>query len=127
MSKKEIFFTPKAPRPKGPYSQAVIYNGILYVSGQGPFLPEPGSITGQTIEEQARAALNNIKAIVEAAGFKMENVIKVTCYLTDLNDLEKFNKVYSEFFPKDPPARSTLQAAKLPADMKIEIDAIVGK
>lgn len=127
MSKKEIFYTQKAPHPKGPYSQAVIYDGILYISGQGPFDPQTGTIIRGTIEEETRLTLNSVKAIVEEAGFSMEDVIKVTCYLADLNDFEKFNKVYAEFFPKDPPARSTLQAARLPADMKVELDAIVAK
>lgn len=127
MAKKQIFYTQKAPRPKGPYSQAVIHNGILYISGQGPFDPKTGNIIRGTIEEETQATLNNIKTIVKEAGFNMEDAIKVTCFLADMNDFEKFNKVYSEFFPVDPPARSTLQASRLPADMKIEIDAIVAK
>lgn len=127
MAKKQIFYTQKAPRPKGPYSQAVIHNGILYISGQGPFDPKTGNIIRSTIEEETQATLNNIKTIVKEAGFNMEDAIKVTCFLADMNDFEKFNKVYSEFFPVDPPARSTLQASRLPADMKVEIDAIVAK
>lgn len=127
MSKKEIFFTPKAPHPKGPYSQAIIHDGILYISGQGPVDPATGNIIRGTIEEETRATLNNIKAITEAAGFRMQDTIKVTCFLSDINDFEKFNKVYAEFFPEDPPVRSTLQAGRLPLDIKVEIDAIVAK
>lgn len=127
MAKKEIFYTPKAPLPKGPYSQAVIHNGILYISGQGPVDPKNGNIVRGTIEEETRTTLNNIKTIVEEAGFGMEDVIKVNCFLSDMNDFEKFNKVYAEFFLKDPPARSTLQAGRLPVDIKVEIDAIVAK
>lgn len=127
MSKRKVFYTPKAPRPKGPYSQAAIYDGILYISGQGPVDSRTGNILRGPIEDETRLTLNNIKTIVEEAGFSMDEVIKVNCFLADMSDFEKFNKVYAEFFPKDPPVRTTLQAARLPSDIKVEIDVIAGK
>jgi len=126
MVKRQAFHSDKAPQPKGPYSQAIIHNQILYVSGQGPVEPATGSILRGTIEEQARATLNNLKTIIEEAGYALEGVIKVTCYLSNIDDFDRFNKVYSEYFPDAPPARTTIQAGRLPMDIKVEIDAIVG-
>ncbi|MEK7307525.1 MAG: Rid family detoxifying hydrolase [Nitrospirota bacterium] len=125
MSEKKPFYTPKAPKPKGPYSQAVIHNGLLYVSGQVPVDPETGLIVRSTIEEETKTVLNNIKIIVEEAGASMESVLKVTCYLADMDDFARFNNVYREYFEKEPPARTALQAGKLPLDVQVEIDAVV--
>jgi len=125
--KREAFHSDKAPQPKGPYSQAIIYNEILYVSGQGPVEPTTGSHVQGTIEEQARATLANLKTIIEEAGYTLEGVLKVTCYLSNMGDFDRFNKVYSEYFREAPPARTTIQAGRLPFDIKVEIDAIVGK
>jgi 2-iminobutanoate/2-iminopropanoate deaminase len=124
---RQVFRTDRAPQPKGPYSPAVIHNGLLYVSGQGPVDPASGDIIRGTIEEEAQAVLDNIRAIIEAAGFSMAGVLKVTCYLADMDDFERFNRVYAGFFPVDPPARTTIQAGRLPLDIKVEIDAIVGQ
>jgi len=125
MADKEIFCSDKAPAPKGPYSQAVIHNELMYLSGQIPIDPLTGSLVRSTIEEETEIVLNNIKIIVEAAGAGMEDVVKTTCYLADMEDFPRFNSEYEKFFAKNPPARTTFQAGKLPLDVQIEIDAIV--
>ncbi len=125
MPAKKIFYSENIPRPKGPYSQAIIHNGLLYVSGQIPIDPKTGILIRGSIEEETEAALNNIKAIVEDAGASMKDVIKVTCYLADMDNFERFNNVYKEYFKDEPPARSTIQAGRLPLDVQVEIDAIV--
>jgi 2-iminobutanoate/2-iminopropanoate deaminase len=124
MSLKNIFHTDKAPKPKGPYSQAVIHNGLLYLSGQIPLDPETRVLVKGGIEEETRAVLNSMKIIIEEAGAQLRNVLKVTCYLADLDEFAKFNAVYVEFFSQDPPARTTIQADKLPLGARVEIDAI---
>ncbi len=125
MNGKKIFSSNKAPKSKGPYSQGVIYGGLLYVSGQIPVDPGTGLLVRATIEEETESVLNNIKGIVEDAGAGMEDVLKMTCYLADMNDFERFNTVYEKYFPQYPPARTTLQAARLPLDVHVEMDAIV--
>lgn len=125
MANKKIFYTDMAPKPKGPYSQAVIHNGLLYVSGQIPVDPVIGTLIHSTIEEETGMVLDNLKIIVEEAGASMEDVLKVTCYLADMDDFARFNDVYRKYFPENPPARATVQAARLPLDVQIEIDAIV--
>jgi len=124
MAGKEIFYTGKAPEPKGPYSQAVIHNGVMYLSGQIPLNSE-GVLVRGTIEEETAAVLENIKIIVEEAGAGLEDVLKVTCYLADMEDFKRFNDVYKNYFPENPPARATIQAGKLPLDVQVEIDAFV--
>jgi len=124
MAKKEIFYSEKAPEPKGPYSQAVIHNGVMYLSGQIP-LDSAGALVHGTIEEETAAVLENIKLIVEEAGAGLKDVLKVTCYLADMEDFKRFNGVYRHYFPENPPARATIQAGKLPLDVQVEIDAIV--
>jgi 2-iminobutanoate/2-iminopropanoate deaminase len=125
MADKIIFYTDKAPTPKGPYSQAVIHNGLLYVSGQIPVDSVSGSLVRGTIEEETETVINNLKIIIEEAGAGLKDVLKVTCYLADMEDFSRFNEVYKKYFQDDPPARSTIQAGKLPLDVQIEIDAIV--
>jgi 2-iminobutanoate/2-iminopropanoate deaminase len=125
MAVKRVFHSNKAPEPKGPYSQGVINNGLLYISGQIPIDMESGSIVRATIEEETEAVLNNIRTIVEEAGAKMDDVLKVTCYLADIEDFPRFNEAYGKYFPKFPPARTAFQAGKLPMDVQIEMDAIV--
>lgn len=122
---KKIFYTENAPTPRGPYSQAVIHNGLLYISGQGPVDPETGTILRGTIEEETEITLNNIKTIIEEAGASLKDAIKVTCYLADMDDFGRFNEVYKKYFTDEPPARSTIQAGRLPMDIQIEMDAIV--
>jgi 2-iminobutanoate/2-iminopropanoate deaminase len=111
----------------GPYSQAIICDGLLYVSGQGPVDPATGQVRRASIEEEARAALDNLRAIIEDAGYSLAGVLKTTCFLADMEDFARFNRVYAEYFPDDPPARTTVQAGRLPNDIKVEIDAIVGR
>ena len=121
---KKTFYTKKAPEPKGPYSQAVICDNLVYISGQIPLDPKTGDIYKGSIEKESRLVLDNIKTIVEEAGGKMEDVLKTTCYLANMDDFNKFNEVYNEYFSKNPPARTTIQAGKLPLGVKIEMDAI---
>jgi 2-iminobutanoate/2-iminopropanoate deaminase len=97
----------------------------LYVSGQIPVDSVSGSLVRGTIEEETEAVINNLKIIVEEAGAGLKDVLKVTCYLADMEDFSRFNEVYKKYFQDDPPARSTIQAGKLPLDVQIEMDAIV--
>lgn len=122
--KRKVILTSKAPQPKGPYSQAVVHNGILYVSGQGPFDPITNKLIKGTIQQETARTLENIKVIITAAGGKLENILKITCYLADMDDYPVFNAAYKDYFIKEPPARTTIQAGRLPADIKIEMDAI---
>ena len=124
MAGKEIFYSDKAPEPKGPYSQAVIHNGVMYLSGQIP-LDSEGVLVRGTIEEETAAVLENMKILVEEAGAGLEDVMKVTCYLADMEDFKRFNDVYRNYFLENPPARTTIQAGRLPLDVQVEIDAIV--
>jgi 2-iminobutanoate/2-iminopropanoate deaminase len=98
---------------------------VLYLSGQVPVDPETGSLVRGTIEDETETVLNNIRNIVEEAGARLDDVIRVTCYLADLADFDRFNHVYEAFFSKSPPARTTFQAGRLPFDVQVEIDAIV--
>lgn len=125
MAKKRIFRSQRAPQAKGPYSQAVTHRGLLYVSGQIPIDPATGAPLRATIEEETERALNNLKLIVEDAGSTMDDVLKVTCYLADMDDFPRFNEAYAKFFPEFPPARSAVQVAGLPLDVQVEVDAIV--
>ncbi|MBC8413066.1 MAG: hypothetical protein ISR96_00045 [Nitrospira sp.] len=122
---KRVVHTAKAPAAKGPYSQAIIHGGVMYVSGQIPLDPDSGNIIKSTIEEETSAILNNLQAIVLESGAAMTDVLKVTCYLTDMDDFSRFNEVYSRYFQIDPPARTTIEAARLPLGARVEVDAIV--
>jgi 2-iminobutanoate/2-iminopropanoate deaminase len=124
---KKVFCTDKIPQPNGPYSQAVIYNETLYISGQLPLDPLTGDLVQGGIEEQAPASLNRLKIIAEEAGFSLKGALKVTCYLTDMNDFKRFNEIYALYFNDAPPARTAFQVGKLPLGAKIEIDAIIGR
>lgn len=125
--KKGIIFTENAPKPIGPYSQAILVenpNKFLVISGQIPIDPESGEIVNGGIEEQARQAIENLIAILEAAGATVDDVVKVTVYLRDMGDFGKFNKVYEEYFGRSKPARAVVEVANLPKGVKIEIEAI---
>lgn len=122
---KTIVSTAKAPAAIGPYSQGIIMNGMVYVSGQLPVDPATGLLV-EGIENQTRQALDNVSAILEAAGSSLEQVAKVTVYLSDISDFAAVNAVYAEYFTVNPPARVCLQAAALPKAALIEIDAIAG-
>jgi 2-iminobutanoate/2-iminopropanoate deaminase len=124
MNEKRVFYSKMAPRPKGPYSQAVIHRGLIYISGQVPVDPDTGLLVRGTIEEETEMVIRNIKLIVEEAGARMKDVLKTTCYLADLNDFERFNNIYKNYFLNDSPARTTIQAAGLPLNVQVEMDAI---
>jgi len=113
-----------APQPIGPYSQAIIANGFIFTAGQVPIDPASGKVVEGGIQYQTRRSLENIKAILEAAGSTMGKVVKTTVFLKDMNDFHFMNEVYSEYFKDTRPARSTVQAAKLPLDALVEIEAI---
>jgi 2-iminobutanoate/2-iminopropanoate deaminase len=122
---KEIIYTKKAPEPIGPYSQAIKFNGhIIFTSGQVAIDPATGNLKGSTIKEQTRAALENLQHILEAAGSDIKNVIKTTVYLKNIVEFPDMNEVYNEYFGESKPARSTIEAARLPKDALVEIDAI---
>jgi 2-iminobutanoate/2-iminopropanoate deaminase len=118
---KTIISTDGAPAAVGPYSQAVKAGGFLFGSGQIPLVPGTGEPAGDTIEEQTRQILENIRAVLSAAGLSPDHVVRTECYLKDMDDFGAFNAVYAEFFTADPPARSTVQAARLPKDVLVEI------
>lgn len=121
---KQIIETGNAPRPIGPYSQAVIAKGhFIFVSGQIPLKPD-GSLAGNDIRSQTRQAILNIKTILESAGVTLDNVVKTTVLLTDLENFSAMNEVYNEFFGNSKPARAAYQVARLPKDVLIEIEAI---
>ncbi len=110
--------------PESPYSQAVAFKDLLFVSGQCPKDPETGEIRHGSIEEQIRLTMENLKAVLNDAGSSLNNVLKVTVFLADINDFDIMNKIYKEYFSNDRPARSCIQAASLPFKIKVEIEAI---
>jgi 2-iminobutanoate/2-iminopropanoate deaminase len=123
---KTIISTPDAPKAIGPYSQAVRYGDLLFVSGMLGMDPKTGDMAGTDIESQAVCILENLKAVIEAAGMTLQNVLKSTVFLKDMNDFAKFNEIYGRYFAQAPPARETVQVAKLPRDATIEISVICG-
>ena len=116
--------TERAPKAVGPYNQAVVHQGVAYLCGQGPLDPATGRVVEGGIEEQTERVLQNLGAVLEAAGSSFGQVLKVTVFLKDMNDFQKMNRIYSRYFPAAPPARSTVEAARLPLDTLVEIDAI---
>ena len=120
---KEVISTKNAPGAIGPYSQGIKIGNLVFTSGQIPLNPATGEMP-ETIEEQTKQALENVKGILEASGTSMENVVKTTVFLTDLNDFTKMNEVYATFFEGEKPARSAIEISKLPKDAKIEIEVI---
>ena len=115
--------TEQAPAPIGPYSQGIAFGNLLFVSGQTPIDPATGAIP-PAVADQARRALENVKAIVEAAGATMGSVLKTTVFLKDMRDFPAMNEVYATFFKGDFPARSTVEVARLPKDALVEIEAV---
>ncbi len=124
---KTIINTPGAPKAIGPYSQAVRFGDLLFVSGTLGMNPKTGEFAGTDIEAQAVQVLENLKAIVAAAGMSLQNVLKTTVFLRDMNDFAAFNEIYSRYFAEAPPARETVQVARLPRDAAIEISVVCGK
>ncbi|MES2744713.1 MAG: RidA family protein [Bdellovibrionota bacterium] len=116
--------TPDAPAAIGPYSQAIVHNGIVYCSGQIPLDPESGEMKAQTIEEQTHQVMKNLSAVLEAAGSGLSGVIRTTIYLQNLENFAKVNEVYASYLSKPFPARATVEVSKLPRSSLVEIDAI---
>lgn len=121
---KKIIQIPNAPAPIGPYSQAILCKDTLYVSGQIPMCPLEQELKLESIEMATDQVLTNIKALVETAGFKMEDIVKCSIFLKDLNDFSRVNAVYEKYFETKPPARETVEVSKLPLDVPVEISCI---
>lgn len=121
---KTIISTPKAPAAIGPYSQAVLVNGMLFTSGVIPIDPETNTLVEGGVIVQARQAISNLKNLIEASGSSMDKVVKTTVFIKDMNDFGKINDIYKDFFTSDFPARSCVEVARLPKDVLIEIEAI---
>ena len=122
MSKK-IVATSQAPSAIGPYSQATKFENLIFTSGQIPLNTDGGLLDGD-IQAQTELVLNNLKAVIEAAGSSLDKVLKCTCFLSDMNNFAAMNEVYAKFFDNNPPARSAVEVARLPKDVLIEIEAI---
>ncbi|MBO9367256.1 MAG: RidA family protein [Chloroflexi bacterium] len=121
---KQIIQTEKAPKAIGPYSQAVRVGSLIFTAGQIGLDPQSGELIAPDIENQTRQALTNLKHILEAAGASLSDVIKTTVFLQDMTEFPRMNAVYAEFFPQNPPARSTVAVAALPKGARVEIEAI---
>lgn len=121
---KEFISTVKAPAAVGPYSQAVKAGNIVFVSGQIPFVPETMELVSEDVQEQTARSLENVIAILEAAGASIKDVVKVSVFIKDMNDFGKINEVYEKYFGDHKPARACVEVARLPKDVKVEIEAI---
>jgi 2-iminobutanoate/2-iminopropanoate deaminase len=121
---KDIVLTDRGPQPIGPYSQAVKSNGFVFISGQVALDPNTNEFVGADVRQQTERVLENLKAILEASGVSFKHVVKTTVFLKDMNDFSAMNEVYARYFTAAPPARSTVQAARLPKDALVEIDLI---
>jgi|TARA_S200000501_G_scaffold67950_2_gene59565 2-iminobutanoate/2-iminopropanoate deaminase len=122
---KEIIFTDKAPKAIGPYSQAVKSNGFLFVSGQIPLNPETGDLMNASIEDQAEQVIQNLKNVCEAANTSLSDIVKLTIYITDMNDFSIVNEAMAKHFSEPYPARATVEVSALPLGVNVEMDAIV--
>ena len=121
---KQTVTTATAPKAIGPYSQAIVHNGLAFLSGQIPLNPAGGQVVAGDIAVQTERVLENIKAVLEACGSSLDKVLKTTVFLKDMGEFPKMNEVYGRYFTTDPPARSTVEAARLPRDVQVEIDCI---
>lgn len=121
---KKIINTTNAPSAIGPYSQAIVANGLLFISGQLPVVPATGNFPSNCVEAQTKQSLENIQAILIAANCTLEDVVKTTVFLKDMNDFPKVNAIYAEFFKENCPARACIEIARLPKDALVEIEAI---
>ena len=124
MTGKVSFHTDKAAELGGPYSQAIIYKDMMYLSGQGAVDPLTNQLTTGTIEKEARLALENIKIIMESAGSSLDNILQVNVYLTDIREYARFNDVYKDYFNDPMPARTCVEVKQLPFGLRIEIDTV---
>jgi 2-iminobutanoate/2-iminopropanoate deaminase len=121
---KQIVKTKQAPQAIGPYSQAVRAGGFVFASGQIPLDPETGEFVAGGVAEQTEQVLRNLSAVLKAAGTSLERVVKTTVFLADMNDFVAMNEVYGRYFKEDAPARATVEAARLPRDARVEIEAV---
>jgi 2-iminobutanoate/2-iminopropanoate deaminase len=121
---KDIVLTDRAPKPIGPYSQAVKSNGLLFASGQVALDPRSNEFFGGDIRQQTERVLDNIKGVLEASGSNLHHVVKTTVFLKDMNDFTAMNEIYAKYFTAAPPARSTVEVARLPKDALVEIEVI---
>lgn len=121
---KEIVRTDTAPSPIGPYSQAVRAGNLIFVAGQGCMNPQTGQMERGSIQSETRQVMENVKSILAAAGASLSDVVKTTCFLADIDDFQAFNAVYAEYFTSAPPARTTIQAARLPGDIRVEVEVV---
>ncbi len=121
---KDIVVTNRGPKPIGPYSQAIKSNGFLFISGQVGVDPVSGEFAGPSIQQQTERMLENVKAILEAGGASLSHVVKTMVFLKDMNDFAAMNEVYARYFTAAPPARSTVQVARLPKDALVEIEVV---
>jgi 2-iminobutanoate/2-iminopropanoate deaminase len=121
---RDVISTNDAPKAIGPYSQAIRANGFIFLSGQTPIDPATQQLISGSIAEQTERVLRNLEAVLKQAGSSMSKVVRCGVFLKDMNDFAAMNEVYGKFFPSNPPARTTIQAAKLPKDCQVEIDAI---
>ncbi|MCS7201642.1 MAG: RidA family protein [Dictyoglomus sp.] len=121
---KEVLITNKAPKAIGPYSQAVKVGNFIFISGQIPIDPDTGEVIDGDIKEQTKRVLENIKGILESVSCSLNNVVKTTVFLKNLDDFSAMNEIYATYFPENPPARSTIEVSKLPKGVSIEIEAI---
>ncbi len=124
---KRIINTPKAPTALGPYSQAIEVNGTLYISGQIPFVPETMTLVSDDVKAQTRQSLENLKAILDEAGYSFKDVVKATCFIKNMDDFGAINEVYAEYLGDVKPARACVEVARLPKDVKVEIELIAVK
>ena len=120
----KIVATPNAPAAIGPYSQAVVSNGFAFLSGQIPLDPATGQVIDGDVAAQTERVVENLKAVLESCGSSLDKVVKTTVYLTDMREFARMNEVYARYFPANPPARATVEAARLPRDVGVEIDCI---
>lgn len=121
---KQIISTEHAPKAIGPYSQAVAWNGLVYLSGQIPLDPVTGQLVDGGITEQTVRVLDNLKAVLEAAGSDLAHVLKTTVFLKDMGEFAAMNEIYGRYFSENPPARATVEAARLPRDVRVEIECV---
>ncbi len=121
---RQVVNTAQAPKAIGPYSQGIRVGDFIFCAGQAGLDPATGRLVEGGIEAETRRVLKNLSAVLDEAGTSLKNVVKTTVFLTDMNEFKTMNAVYAEFFPSNPPARSTVQVARLPADARVEIEAI---
>jgi 2-iminobutanoate/2-iminopropanoate deaminase len=124
---RTVIYTPNAPKPIGPYSQAIQYGDLLYISGQIPINPATGEVVKESLEMETRQVMENLQAILHEAGMDFCHVMKTTIFLMDMAKFPEVNTEYARYFEKDPPARETVQVAALPLKVNVEISMIAGK